>query len=101
DAAGALSSTVDDVVDALNATPALDGVMTAAVYRNDAGGIAEVDSEQFSDFLSAPDSIPREPFTMKMLRIGKHRDGSKVGVFGYAQEHAREWQTSLMALETA
>ena len=25
------------------------------------------------------------------MRIGKKRDGSKVGVFLYCQEHAREW----------
>ena len=36
-----------------------------------------------------------------MLRIGKVRDGSKVGVFIYCQEHAREWGTPLVCLETA
>ena len=36
-----------------------------------------------------------------MLRIGKQRDGSKVGVFIYCQEHAREWGTPLVCLETA
>ena len=38
---------------------------------------------------------------MKMLRIGKQRDGSKVGVFIYCQQHAREWVTPITCLETA
>jgi hypothetical protein len=36
-----------------------------------------------------------------MLRIGKQRDGSKVGVFIYCQQHAREWVTPITCLETA
>ena len=36
-----------------------------------------------------------------MIRIGAHRDGSKTGVLLYCQEHAREWATSLVCLETA
>ncbi len=35
------------------------------------------------------------------MRIGKDRDGSKVGVFLYCQQHAREWATPLTCLETA
>ena len=35
------------------------------------------------------------------MRIGKQRDGSKVGVFLYCQQHAREWATPLTCLETA
>jgi hypothetical protein len=46
-------------------------------------------------------SVSREPFQMKVLRIGKHRDGSKVGVFLYCQEHAREWVTPLVCVESA
>ncbi len=38
---------------------------------------------------------------MKILRIGKVRDGSKPGVFMYSQEHAREWVTPLVAMESA
>jgi len=38
---------------------------------------------------------------VKAIRIGADRDGSKTGVVLYAQEHAREWVTSLVALETA
>ena len=51
--------------------------------------------------LLAPQSYPREPYTVKALRIGADRDGSQTGVLLYAQEHAREWVTSLVALETA
>ena len=51
--------------------------------------------------LLAPASYPREPYTVKALRIGADRDGSKTGVLLYAQEHAREWVTSLVALEAA
>ena len=36
-----------------------------------------------------------------MLRIGKQRDGSKVGVFIYCQQHAREWVTPIACAETA
>ncbi len=36
-----------------------------------------------------------------MLRIGKQRDGSKVGVFFYCQEHGNEIATSGVCLETA
>ena len=58
-------------------------------------------ARQLRDNLKAPASIPREPFQMKALRIGKKRDGSKVGVFLYCQEHAREWVTPLACVETA
>src|SRR5215208_8293565 len=34
------------------------------------------------------------------MRIGKKRDGHKVGVFLYCQQHAREWATPLTCLET-
>ena len=51
--------------------------------------------------LNGPAGYPREPYTVKALRIGSDRDGSQTGVMLYAQEHAREWVTSLVALETA
>lgn len=51
--------------------------------------------------LAGPADYPRDPYTVKALRIGADRDGSKTGVLLYAQEHAREWVTSLVALETA
>ncbi len=50
--------------------------------------------------LGNPD-YPSAPHTVKAIRIGSIRDGSKTGVMMYSQEHAREWVTSLVALETA
>ncbi|HEU4421786.1 MAG TPA: M14 family zinc carboxypeptidase [Pilimelia sp.] len=44
---------------------------------------------------------PRRPWTVQALRIGLHRDGSRVGVLAYSQEHAREWATPLVTLEFA
>ena len=51
--------------------------------------------------LAGPADYPRDPYTVKAIRIGADRDGSKTGVVLYSQEHAREWVTSLVALETA
>lgn len=51
--------------------------------------------------LLGPAAYPRDPYTVKAIRIGADRDGSNTGVLLYAQEHAREWVTSLVALETA
>ncbi len=45
--------------------------------------------------------MQRGPHTVKLLRIGKSRDGSKTGVFIYAQEHAREWVPPQVNIETA
>jgi hypothetical protein len=45
--------------------------------------------------------VPRRPWTVQALRIGKVRDGSKPGVLTYSQEHAREWATPLVTLEFA
>jgi hypothetical protein len=54
-----------------------------------------------SDFLNAPPEIPRGPWQNQMIRIGAHRDGSKIGVFILCQQHAREWTTSITCIETA
>ena len=65
-------------------------------------GIAQATPRsRLSDCLNAPAHVQRAPFQMKMLRIGKQRDGSKVGVFIYCQQHAREWVTPITCLETA
>src|SRR5699024_3898905 len=39
--------------------------------------------------------------TVRALRIGVHRDGSRPGVYTYSQEHAREWVTPLATMEFA
>lgn len=46
-------------------------------------------------------SIAQKPWTVQALRIGVHRDGSRIGVLAYSQEHAREWATPLVTLEFA
>ncbi len=102
DASGALVSTAAEVVGAINGSDASD-LLYAYTYRGNAGAgvVPAVDRTALSDFLSAPDHIERGPFSPKVLRIGKDRDGSKVGVLLYSQEHAREWVTPITALETA
>ena len=103
DASGALNSTAKQVVDAINASPAAAALLTATTYRGNAGaGIVVARSRtNLSDFLNAPPSVARGPFQQHLYRIGAHRDGSKVGVFLFCQQHAREWTTSLSCQETA
>ena len=100
---GALTSTAAQVAAALNATPASSALVTATTYRLNAGAgvVAATARGKMSDFLLAPERVSREPATVKAIRIGRHRDGSRVGVLGYAQEHAREWVTPLTAIESA
>jgi Zinc carboxypeptidase len=45
--------------------------------------------------------VSKKPWTVQALRIGAVRDGSKVGVLAYSQEHAREWATPLVTMEFA
>jgi hypothetical protein len=102
-ASGALSSTAAQVRDAINANPAASAMVFAYTYRNNAGnGIVPVTERiRLTDGLSAPESVSRDPQTVYALRIGKDRDGSKMGVLAYAQEHAREWVPPLVTIETA
>jgi hypothetical protein len=105
DATGALSSTALQVVDAINANAAAAAKLKAFRYRGFAvagtGITLATPRSRLSDFLNAPAHVQRAPFQMKMLRIGAQRDGSKVGVFIYCQQHAREWVTPITCLETA
>src|SRR4051812_6957692 len=104
DSNGAITSTAKQVVDAINANADAAKLVTASTSRGNAGaGVVAPGgtATNLSDFLNAPASYPRGPQTVKMLRIGKVRDGSKVGVFIYCQEHAREWGTPLVCDETA
>ncbi len=102
---GALSSTTAQVVAAINASPAASGLAVALTYRGNAGtGIVQPRAKvKLSDFLTMPTNahVQRRPFQYSVLRVGKRRDGSKVGVFLYCQQHAREWATPLTCLETA
>jgi hypothetical protein len=103
DSSGAVTSTAAQVSAALNASPAAANLLTASTYRGDAGAgvVAPAASTALTDGLKAPATVSRDPFQMKALRIGKTRDGSKPGVFLYCQEHAREWVTPLVCVETA
>ena len=102
-ASGTRSSTAAQVVAAIDGHPQASALVDAYTYRGSTGSavVPVAPRRSLSDFLKAPASVSREPMTVKVLRIGKHRDGSRVGVFGYAQEHAREWVTPLTALESA
>jgi len=103
DSTGALASTAAQVRDAINNDPAAAALVTAYTWAGDAGdGIVPPRTlVNLSDFLRAPASVPRGPFQEQMIRIGKHRDGSTVGVFIFGEQHAREWTTPLVCLETA
>jgi Zinc carboxypeptidase/Chitobiase/beta-hexosaminidase C-terminal domain len=105
DATGALSSTAAQVVSAINADPAASELAVALTFRGDAGGgiVQPRAKVNLSDFLTTGTNahVPRGPFQYSVMRIGKHRDGSKVGVFLFCQQHAREWVTPLTCLETA
>nr|WP_231127269.1 M14 family zinc carboxypeptidase [Motilibacter aurantiacus] len=100
---GAATSTAAQVVAAINASAPASALLTATPYRTStgAGVVAPLARTSLSDNLKAPASVSRDPFTVKAIRIGKTRDGSKTGVFANAQEHAREWVTPLVAIETA
>ena len=103
DGTGALNSTAKQVVDAINASPAASALVKATTFRGNHGpGITQPRARtNLSDFLNAPASVARGPFQQHLYRIGAHRDGSKVGVFLFCQQHAREWTTSLTCQETA
>jgi hypothetical protein len=105
DGAGALTSTAAQVAAAINASPAASQLLVALTFRGNVGAGIVQPREQvaLSDFLSTPTNahVPRGPFEYSVLRIGKRRDGSNVGVFLYCQQHAREWATPLTCLETA
>ncbi|HET6771645.1 MAG TPA: M14 family metallopeptidase, partial [Actinomycetota bacterium] len=98
-----VGSTAAQVVAAINASPAASALVTAYTYAGNAGGgvVQPRALVNLDDFLDAPVSIPRGPFQPRVIRIGAQRDGSKVGVFLFCQEHAREWVTPLVCAETA
>ncbi|MEO6503886.1 MAG: M14 family zinc carboxypeptidase [Jatrophihabitantaceae bacterium] len=74
----------------------------AFVENGSAGKIMPVAGPTvLSDGLKAGPQVPRAPWTVQALRIGAHRDGSRIGVLAYSQEHAREWATPLVTLEFA
>ena len=112
-ATGQLSSTAAQVVDAINANVSASQKLVASQFTRlstanpplvAGSGIVQPRARvNLSDFLTTSTNahVPRGPFEYSVMRIGKERDGSKVGVFLYCQQHAREWATPLTCLETA
>ena len=108
-AAGALASTATQVAAAIEAGS--QGLIDRAhsVPQLNAGtGIVPATTAPIvlTDFLTkragAPaGEVPRGPYTVRALRIGKFRDGSKPGVLIQANDHAREWVPITITLETA
>jgi hypothetical protein len=100
DATGRTISTTDQVAAYISA--AYPQRFTAFVEDGSAGlPMPVAGPARLSDGLMAPAGVPRRPWTVQALRIGVHRDGSRVGVLAYSQEHAREWATPLVTLEFA
>ena len=107
-AAGALASTAAQVAASLR-TQTAGLIAKSHPYRNNAGtGIVQAAGPvALTDFLDqkrtgAPaGEVPRGPFTVRALRIGKHRNGTKPGILIQAQDHAREWVPATITLETA
>jgi hypothetical protein len=102
-ASNELTSSAADVIAAINGSPAASALVTATTYRGSTGPgvVAPRAKVNLDDFLNAPAHVQRGPFQARVYRIGAVRDGSKVGVFLYCQQHAREWTTSLSCVESA
>ena len=102
-ATGAITSTAAQVIAAINANTAASALVLAHTYRTSTGSGVVVPSNvsPLNDLLRAPATVPRGPIDQTMLRIGKQRDGTKVGVFFYCQEHGNEIATSGVCIETA
>ena len=105
-ATGALSSTAAQVVDAINANASVAAAAAEAFrYRGFASPAPASPRRRRARGCRTSSTrrrtCQRAPFQVKMLRLGAQRDGSKVGVFIYCQQHAREWVTPITCLETA
>jgi hypothetical protein len=109
DAAGQLASTAAQVAAALR-TQSAGLIDRAHPYRTSTGaGIVQPTAApvQLTDFLDSKRAgapageVPRGPYTIRALRIGKRRNGKKPGVLIQAQDHAREWVPATITLETA
>lgn len=109
DASGALASTAAQVAEALR-TQSGGLIDRSHPYRTNAGtGIVQPTAGPvaLTDFLDqkrtgAPEGeVPRGPYEVRALRIGKKRDGRNPGVLIQAQDHAREWVPATITLETA
>lgn len=96
---GAPTSTTGQVAAAIRSR--VGSKFHAYVKSGQAGKVLPVSSATLSDGLKAGSNVPHSPWTVQALRIGVHRDGSRIGVLTYSQEHAREWAVPLVTLEFA
>jgi hypothetical protein len=99
DAGGKVISTTDDVAAFLTAR--YPQRFRAFVEDGSAGVPMPVTGPARLDDGLEGTEVTTRPWTVQALRIGAVRDGSKVGVLAYSQEHAREWATPLVTLEFA
>ncbi|MEV4499940.1 M14 family zinc carboxypeptidase [Micromonospora arborensis] len=99
DTAGKTVSTTDEVAAAINARQP--DRFRATVEDGSAGLPMPVAGPARLDDGLQGTEVPARPWTVQALRLGVHRDGSRVGVLAYSQEHAREWATPLVTLEFA
>ncbi|MBQ1032113.1 M14 family zinc carboxypeptidase [Micromonospora parva] len=99
DTAGKTVSTTDEVAAAINARQP--ERFRATVEDGSAGLPMPVAGPTRLDDGLQGTEVPARPWTVQALRLGVHRDGSRVGVLAYSQEHAREWATPLVTLEFA
>jgi hypothetical protein len=99
DAGGKVISTTDDVAAFISAR--YPQRFRAFVEDGSAGvPMPVVGPARLDDGLEGTE-VSRKPWTVQALRIGSVRDGSRVGVLAYSQEHAREWATPLVTMEFA
>jgi hypothetical protein len=98
DETGAVISTTDQIAALITAR--FPQRFSAFVEEGSAGRVMPVAGPVTMDD-GLDGSVSRKPWTVQALRIGVHRDGSRVGVLAYSQEHAREWATPLVTLEFA
>ncbi|WCN80391.1 M14 family zinc carboxypeptidase [Micromonospora sp. LH3U1] len=99
DTAGKTVSTTDEVAAAINARQP--NRFRATVEDGSTGLPMPVAGPARLDDGLQGTEVPARPWTVQALRLGVHRDGSRVGVLAYSQEHAREWATPLVTLEFA
>ena len=109
DSTGALASTAAQVAAAIRAQSGGPDRAVASLPHQRGHGHRAADGEPgCADRLpdlkrtGAPaGEVPRGPFTVRALRIGKYRNGTKPGVLIQAQDHAREWVPATITLEAA
>ncbi|MFD1827588.1 M14 family zinc carboxypeptidase [Mumia zhuanghuii] len=103
DSGGTATSTAAQVAAALNADASASALVSAYTYRGNIGDgiVPATGATTLTDGLDAPATVSRAQHPVYAIKIGKVRDGSKPGVFYYAQEHAREWVPPLVTIETA